>query len=159
MKTHKMNNSLIWFFILLSVVIFTIYLLVSGSELMTVALDNSDTIPLGSFITWAGIIAMPLMIYCGVKELRQPNNELNKTLSKLLKLIIIISILWLPISYLLAGNIAFNFSTIHSFQGGPIAMKLFWIFSYGLTISSITILVLYWMARLFCSKKSYSHII
>ena len=152
-RVYKLNESTVWFFVSMLVVFLTVYFLVTGSEVMTIALDQSDSIPLGTFITWSGLIAFPLMIYSGVKGLRRPVNNVNGLLARILKIIIGLSILWLPISYLLAGNISFNFSSIDAFQGGPTAMKLFWIFSYGIPIGSVFIIALYWMARLFNRQK------
>jgi len=134
------------------VTFFTITLLVTGSSLLMIALDDDHSIPLGTFITWAGMIALPLSIYWGIKELRKPSSKLNRFLSGLLKIIIILGILWVPISYLLAGNLSFSFSEKVTFHGGQDAMRWFWRLSYGIGIGSILTLIAYWISLLFKKK-------
>ncbi|NNK82248.1 MAG: hypothetical protein HKO92_03910 [Flavobacteriaceae bacterium] len=130
----------------------SITLLATGSFLLTVALDDKKTIPFGTLITWAGMISLPLTIYWGIKELRKPTIRLNKILAVCLKIIIILGILWVPISFLLAGNLSFSFSGKELFQGGQVAMRLFWYLSYGIGIGSILILSMYWISLLFKKK-------
>lgn len=143
-----MKNRRIWLIVSLLVTLCTIGLLAQGSSLLTTAIGNSS-IPSGTFITWAGIIALPLSIYLGVGELRNPTWKLNSLLSGLLKIILILAILWVPISYLLAGNLSFTFKEKETFQGGQTAMKWFWRLSYGIGIGSIATLLLFWILSLF----------
>lgn len=144
-----MKNLRIWFFVALTVLTISAVLLVTGSPLLIVGLDKNDTIPLGTFITWAGMISLPLSIYLGIAELRKPSGKLNKILSGMLKICIVGAILWVPVSYFLAGNISFTFSERETFRGGQTAMKGFWGFTYGIGICSILILLGYWISRLF----------
>ena len=115
-------------------------------------MDDANSIPLGTFITWAGIIALPSSVYWGIKELREPSEKLNRLLSSFIKIIIILGILWVPISYLLAGNLSFSFSETETFQGGQDAMKWFWRLSYGIGIGAILTLIAYWISLLFKKK-------
>ena len=144
-----MKRGRIWFYSSLMVTLFTILLLVTGSSLLTMAIDKSDTIPLGTFITWAGMISLPLSIYWGIEELRSPKGAFSSVLSKSLKVILLLAILWVPISYLLAGNLSFSFSEKETFQGGQIAMRWFWRISYGIGLGAVLILTLYWISLLF----------
>ena len=73
-----MNKSKFYFYSALLITIATLVLLYTGSSLLTLSLNSSNTIPLGTFITWAGIIALPMSIYWGVKELRTPTTGINK---------------------------------------------------------------------------------
>lgn len=129
-------------------------LLVTGSSLLTIALDDKKLIPFGTLITWAGMISLPLTIYWGIKELRKPTIKLNKILAGFLKLIIILGILWVPISFLLAGNLSFSFSEKESFQGGQVAMKWFWRLSYGIGIGAILTISTFWISLLFKKDKT-----
>ncbi|MBT8260717.1 MAG: hypothetical protein KJN82_05340 [Bacteroidia bacterium] len=147
-----MNRRKKYFYYAMIVTITSITLLVAGSSLLTIPLDNKKTIPLGTLITWAGMISLPLTIYWGIKELRKPTIRLNKILAVCLKIIIILGILWVPISFLLAGNLSFSFSGKELFQGGQVAMRLFWYLSYGIGIGSILILSMYWISLLFKKK-------
>ena len=147
-----MKNRNIYFYSSTIITIAVITLLTTGSSLLTIALDNDKKIPLGTFITWAGIISLPLSIYWGIKEMRIPSTKFNKIISKLLKTVIIFAILWVPISYLLAGNLSFSFGEKETFQGGQTAMKLFWYLSYGTAIGTILCLILYWISLLFKNR-------
>ncbi|MBO3118102.1 hypothetical protein J4050_15220, partial [Winogradskyella sp. DF17] len=116
-----------------------------------------NSIPLGTFITWAGMIALPLSVYWGIKELRKPSEKLNRILSGFIKIIIILGILWVPISYLLAGNLSFSFSEKETFQGGQDAMKWFWRLSYGIGIGSILTIIVYWISLIFKKNKTVAN--
>jgi hypothetical protein len=132
-----------------------IILLVTGSSLLNTALKSEKTIlPFGTLITWTGMISFPLTIYWGIKELRKPSSNLNRILSGLLKIIIVLGILWVPISYLLAGNLSFSFSEKETFQGGQDAMRWFWRLSYGIGIGAILILFTYWISLIFKKDKT-----
>lgn len=120
-----------------------IILLVTGSSLLTTPLDKNNTIPLGTFITWAGLISLPLSIYWGIKKLRLPKNRFYFYLSMILKLTVILAVLWVPICYLLAGNISYTFTEKETFQGGQLAMKWFWGFTYSIVIIPILILIIH----------------
>lgn len=148
-----MNKRTIWFYGSLVILSVTMGLLLTGSPLLTRALDSNDTIPLGTFITWAGMISLPMAIYWGIRELRRPLSKLNRVLSLFLKIILVLAILWVPISYLLSGNISFSFSEKDEFQGGQLAMRLFWAFSYGIPIGSVSLLILYWLSLLIRKRK------
>jgi len=149
-----MGNRKIRLFTALAIVVFTILLLVTGSPLLTVALDRSDSIPLGTFITWAGLIALPLTVYYGVQELRAPTTRVNKILSLSLKSVLLLAFLWVPLSYALAGNLSFSFSEKVTFQGGQTAMKWFWRLSYTVAIVPILVLLVYWVSALFSRLMS-----
>ena len=100
------------------------------------------------------MISLPLTIYWGTKDLRKPSGKLNRFLSGLLKIIIILGILWVPISYFLAGNLSFTFSEKETFQGGQEAMKWFWRLSYGIGIGAVLTITTYWISLLFIKDKT-----
>lgn len=132
-----------------SIVIFVtaFTLLFTGSPVLGRSMSASSNIPWGTWITWLGMIALPFSIYWSSKGLRKPGTRLQILLSSSLKVIIILALFWVPISYILAGNIAFNFSAGEGFQGGESAMKWFWRYSYGIPIATIVVLLLYWITR------------
>jgi len=103
------------------------------------------------------MISLPLTIYWGLKELRKPSNKLNRILSGFIKTIIIFGILWVPISYLLAGNFSFTFSEKETFQGGQAAMRWFWRLSYGIGIGALLTLIVFWISLLFKKKKTVAN--
>ncbi len=150
----KLNRRKVYFFIALIATLSTTLLLVMGSPLLTVALDSDNSIPLGTLITWIGMISLPSAVYFGIKELRNPTGKLYRILSVFLKIIIVLGILWVPLSYALAGNLSFSFSEKETFQGGQTAMRWFWRLSYGIAIGSILVLVVYWISLLFIKRKT-----
>lgn len=150
--TKKVNRRKTYFYSALILTLSIIILLATGSSLLTTTLDNDKSIPLGTLITWTGMISLPLTIYWGVKELRRPTGKLNRILCGVLKIMIILGILWAPISYLLAGNLSFTFSEKETFQGGQTAMLSFWRLSYGIAIGAILTLIIYWITLLFKKK-------
>lgn len=144
-----MKRRKVWFFASLIVAFSTIILLASGSSLLTISLNSSNSVPLGNIITWAGMISLPLSIYLGVRNLRRPSGILNTSLAGLLKIILAMAILWFPLSYMLAGNLSFSFSEKETFQGSQKAMRWFWGFSYGIGIGAISTVIMYWISLLF----------
>ena len=152
-----MNRRKTYFYSTLFLTISVIILLATGSSLLTTALDKNNSIPNGTLITWTGMISLPFTIYWGIKELRKPSNKLNTILSGFLKIIIILGILWVPISYLLAGNLSFTFSEKETFQGGQDAMRWFWRLSYGIGIGAIFTIIIYWISLLFKKTKTVTN--
>ncbi|MBT8183009.1 MAG: hypothetical protein KJO53_15630 [Eudoraea sp.] len=106
---------------------------------------------MGSFSTWAIMISLPFALYWGSSRFRTPQGKAYKVLSVILKILIALGILWLPLSYFLAGNMNFNFSEVDSFRGGQVAMKIFWVLSTGIPLSSILVLLVHGL--LFIFKK------
>ena len=152
-----MNKRKIYFYSALILTIGVIILLVIGSSLLTITIDSNGSIPLGTILTWAGMISLPSTIYWGVKEMRKPSSKLNRILSGFLKIIVVLGILWVPISYLLAGNLSFSFSEKETFQGGQNAMRWFWRLSYGIGIGAILIISTYWITLLFKKDKNVAN--
>ena len=133
----------------LVVTVSSLVLLITGSSLLTLNLNPEGNLPLGTFITWAGMIALPFTIYWGNKKLRKPIHKVDKILSTLLLALLILGWLWAPISYVLAGNWSFTFSEREAFQGGQTAMQWFWRLSYGIGLGSVLVLVLHWVSKFF----------
>lgn len=129
------------FHISLAITLLVAALLITGSPLLLIGLDAADTIPSGTFITWLGLVSLPLTMLWGFKTLQQPTNSFTRTLATLLKISIALSVLWVPVSYLLAGNISFNFSEKATFQGGFTAMQWFWRYTYGIVIFPLVLLM------------------
>ena len=140
-----MNKQKSYFLVALSITIFVLALLLTGSSLLNYNLSKSGAIPLGTFITWIGLVALSLSVYWGVRPLRQPHNLMYRRLSLVLKVAIGLAVLWVPVSFALAGNISFNFSTKHGFLGGQEAMRIFWGYTYGIAIGALLPLVGHWI--------------
>jgi hypothetical protein len=143
-----MKKRKIYFFVALAITLITIILLVTGSSILLISVDEKGNLPIGNLITWAGMIALPCAIYYGIDSFNSPQGKWQHFLSKLLKTIIILAILWVPVSFLLSGNLSFTFSQKPDFQGGQLAMKIFWIYSYSVTIGALSIIILHWVSIL-----------
>ena len=148
-----MSSSKILFIISLLIFLFSAFLLMTGSSVLLIELNKDPYIPLGTITTWLGIIAIPSSIYWGINNLRAPKRRIHKFLSFLLKLAILLAILWVPISFGLAGNWSFTFSSTPSFQGGQLAMKIFWTLSYGIPLLAISVLLIHLCLSLIKSSK------
>jgi hypothetical protein len=113
--------------LVLSLLVFltALVLLVTGSPILTRAMSEKHGIPWGTLITWLGMIALPVSIFLGTKPLRSPETKRYKLLSVILKASIFLAFLWVPVSYILAGNLSFSFSEKVTFQGGQLAMRWF----------------------------------
>lgn len=136
-------------FCTLSVLLTSLFFLVTGSSILNYSLNKENSLPLGTFITWFGIISLPLSIYLGVSEFRNPTKKMTKAFANLLKIVLILSVFWIGISYLLAGNLSFSFSEKSTFQGGQLAMSIFWKTTYSLAITPIFLLIIYLFSKLF----------
>ena len=149
-----MEKRKICFIASLIVTVIVVTLLVTGSSLLTITLDKNNSLPLGNLITWAGMVSLPLTIYWGIGEMRNPTGPLNKILSGILKLVILLAVLWFPISFLLAGNLTFSFSEKESFRGSQQAMKWFWGLSYGIGLGALLSLGIFGISFIFKKIKS-----
>ena len=130
------------------------FLLITGAPVLTTPLPGNPSLPMGTLLTWAGILSLPLSIYFGVERFRKPARATDKFIANALKVLIILSILWAPICYLLAGNLSFSFTEKAGFQGGQTAMKTFWYFNYLLVVAPIMLLLLYGLLHLFYKKTA-----
>ena len=144
-----MSKRRIRFILSLSITIVVIFLLLTGSSVLLISIVNDANVPLGTFITWLGMICLPLSIYWSHKQFSEPNNTFRKALKTVLRILIVLAILWVPICYGLAGNISFTFTEKSTFQGGQSAMKLFWYFTYGIPIAAVLVLFIHFITILF----------
>lgn len=141
-------KSRFYFFACLLIFILVLTLLMTGSSILTVPMYEGSSIPMGTPITWMGLIALPLTIYFGVGEFRNPKKR-HKLFNQLLTFSVGLAVLWVPVSYLLAGNLSFSFSgATTGFQGGQLAMKLFWGYTYGIAILPVLLLIIHWFLKL-----------
>jgi hypothetical protein len=146
--------------ILISALFFLILsstLLITGSSILTFSLSESAFVPLGTFITWLGMISLPVTILHG---LAKTSEKPFVFFTIAIKALIALAILWLPICFLLAGNISFSFGKKESFQGGQLAMQFFWLFNYFVVMAPIALLLAYIFVkyvRICKTRKSRPH--
>ena len=140
---------------ILSVIVFITVsvLLTTGSKWLLISLSKTSNIPSGTFITWLGLIALPSLILLGTNKLYFPKSSIDKLFRKFILFALLLAILWVPVSYFLAGNISFTFSEKDTFQGGQKAMQWFWYFTYGIPIYSLSIILIYGIISLFKTRN------
>lgn len=148
-----MKRPQLFYYVSLLLFLVCSYLLFSGSPLLNFPLGKNDTLPLGSFSTWAIMISLPFALYWGSSRFRAPQGTAYKGLSLFLKILIALGILWLPLSYFLAGNMNFNFSEVDAFRGGQLAMKIFWVLSTGIPIAALLVFMSHLLLVVFRKKK------
>ncbi len=143
-----MKSFRILFWISLFTFITALVLLVSGSPILMMELIDKSAIPLGTPITWAGMIAFPFAVFFGIRRIRIPSERFCRLLQMLLFVSIGLAFIWVPVSYLISGNLSFSFSEKQAFRGGQTAMKLFWIYSFVTGLLPLLVLFLFWISIL-----------
>ena len=119
-------------------------LLISGSSLLNLLLLKDPPFPLGTLSTWAGLIALPCIIFFSIKVFHPPRSNYAGTYKLGLKIIILLNISWGLLSYILAGNWTFNFSNASpGFQGSIQASLIFIRYTYFLVFLSFAYLLVY----------------
>ena len=129
--------------------------LISGSNILLYALLTEPYLPAGTLITWVGMVALPASLYFGFHFLNKPVSPIEKIFSVCIKISMLVSALWAPISALLSGNLSNSFTGKPQFQGGQLAMKIFWSYSYFVVILPLGILFAIGLYSLF--KRFFSH--
>lgn len=131
------TKSIIAFLVFISAV----FLMTSGEEFLVRPMFYFIPMPWGNWITWVGFIAFPLSIFYGFSAVRRPKTRFMGLMHIMLKLNLILAFLWVPISYLLAGNITNSFSgSATGFQGSPRASEVFWGYNIFLIFLPLAIL-------------------
>lgn len=149
-----MKNRKIWFVASLLILIAASYLLITGSPLLVRPIVSGSKIPMGTFITGLGFLSLPSAIYLGTKRFHPPVTSMHQNFALLFKILIVLALLWIPVSYLLAGNLSFTFSEKATFQGGQTAMKIFWYNSGGLVVLPIILWMVYGVFSVFKKRKN-----
>jgi hypothetical protein len=142
-------------FLSISLIIFTGVLgaLVMGAKTLNYPLLKNPPLPFGNIIIALGFIALPCIFYFGVSSFYYPVNQKERLFSLFYKVLIGIAVLWFPLGYLLSGNFAFNFGSTPDFQGGQLALKIFWAFNYILGLLPFLLLATFGLLKLLPQKK------
>lgn len=138
-----MNRRKLLFWVSLTVFAFAAYCLFTGSPMLEKPLHAGSRIPWGTPITWAGFMALPLVMLTGFARLNTPVNRPDRRFAGILRFLLFLAILWLPICYFLAGNASFSFAETDSFQGGQVAMRIFWAYNYALAGALVLFFLIY----------------
>ena len=136
-------------FITLSIVII---LFLTGSTILTKSILD---IPLGNILIWFGFITLQLATYILNKGFKRNKTGLGKLIRGLMICLIVISVLWFGIAYILSGNTSFNFSSgATSYLGSPKASILYWNIIYVLVIGPIALMLIYNILRFLELRKA-----
>lgn len=146
-----MKKNSILFFLFLVIFLAAAILLISGSSVLLYSINE---VPAGTPITWLGLFSLAAMIYLGIQNLQNPTSNIYQVLNWILRANILLAVLWVPICYFLAGNVSFNFSEKATFQGGQLAMRIFWIYTFSLIVLPILILFFHLIIRIFQSFRN-----
>lgn len=130
------------------VVVVSGFLLVTGSPVLERSVPGLDAFPMGSLIAWAAIIALPMAIYSAIARLHPPRGRGDRVMAVSMKAMVSLAVVWLPVSYWLAGNLAFNFGGEDGFRGSENAFFLFLYYSLALVGAPVAVLLLYAVFKL-----------
>lgn len=143
--------------LILSILIFSssLILLVSGSWLLVHPLFFAKNIPVGTITTWAGIIAMPCIIFYAIKGFHPPSGEFMKVFRSINLIIIFIAACWGIVSYFLSGNWSFNFNGLaEGFIGSDRAYLIFQQFTIFSIVLPMVFVPVFFLGKVFYYKKS-----
>ncbi|EDP72392.1 hypothetical protein FBALC1_14862 [Flavobacteriales bacterium ALC-1] len=130
--------------ILLTVII---ALFVSASSLLT---KEFFSIPFGNILVWIGFISLQLFVYIINNGFKRSKSIIGKTIKYLMIALIIISVFWFGLAYILSGNTSFNFnSNSTGYAGSPKASILYWNIIYTLVIAPLILMISYSLLRFF----------
>ncbi len=114
-----------------------ILIILFAPSLLTVSLSSTSNIPIGNFIIWAGIIALPCAVLSGIRNIYRPENSKDGVYNFLLKALILLSGLWGIVGYFLSGNWAFTF------KNDPQSSAIYWNYVYFIVTAPIGVALIY----------------
>jgi len=153
-KKTIQRNRFALFLLSLFVLMVSAALLISGSAVLTYPLSESLGLPWGTIITWLGMIALPAAIYFGLRRIFTSSSNLDRAMHVSLRVFMLLAVLWLPLSFLLSGNLSFSFANKPGFQGGQLAMRIFWYYNIFVVAGPLALLLVYGILRLFSGKRT-----
>jgi hypothetical protein len=125
-----------------------LFLIITGSPILNKPFIKDSTFPLGTVISWVGIIALTLVIYFIINKIYSSYSSNYKILRFIFKSIIILALLWGFIGFLLANNWAFIFQNHDKFRGSADASRYFWIYTATLVLLPILLILILWLMSL-----------
>jgi len=144
----KMNAPKLLYYLSLTTAGVVAFLLISGAAILTKAVPFSESIPMGTPISYSGIVALSMALWLSVQNRKRHFDALGRYFHIVAVMSLMLAILWLPVSWLLAGNLSFTFTEKAEFQGGQQAMRLFWIYSGLVVMLPLAVTLLYYIIML-----------
>ncbi|MHC1732664.1 MAG: hypothetical protein AB9888_11650 [Bacteroidales bacterium] len=139
----------------LSLIIFVscLFLIVTGSPILNVPLFKESAFPLGTIVSWIGLIAFTFTIYLISNKIHRANISVHKIIRIAFGSTVILALLWGLIGFLFAGNWAFTFQNHDAFRGGIEASRCFWIFTSTLVLMPVLLFLV--LVLMLLIKKSF----
>jgi len=142
--------------LLISVLIFagSLTLLATGSWLLFHPLFIAPSVPLGTITTWAGLIALPCIVFYSIKGFHPASSEFMWVFRSINLIIIFLAFCWGIVSYFLAGNWAFHFSgQAIGFTGSERAFRIFQQYSIFVLILPLVLILVFIVGRAYVKRK------
>ena len=130
------------------ILVFCLFLIVTGSPILTMPVIKGSAFPFGTLISWVGLIALTTSVYFAFKKITGSDGSNHRLFGFAFKGIVILGALWGIIGFLLSGNWAFTFQNHDEFRGSIEASKYFWTFTAALVFSPILLILIFWFAFL-----------
>jgi hypothetical protein len=116
-------------------------------------LYKGSAFPLGTIVSWIGLIALTSTIYLAFNKIDRASNSAHKKIRIAFAGIVILAFSWVLIGFLLAGNWAFTFQNHDEFRGSIEASRYFWIFTASLVLLPVILFLI--LLLLLLIKRSF----
>lgn len=136
-----------WVFWLSALVFVTaVYLLVTGSPLLLISLNERMGLPLGNLVAWLGMLSLVLMVAPGWGSLWVSNADRDRVFCRLWWLLLAMVLAWPLIGFALAGNWSNSFSgSAPGFRGSPAASRVMFSYSAAAVILPLLFVLVRWL--------------
>ncbi|NBC07153.1 MAG: hypothetical protein GVY26_08165 [Bacteroidetes bacterium] len=129
---------------ILGLLAFILFLLLTGSPVLTAAIDPAGKFPAGTLLVWLGFVLLPLAVYLIVFSGPSAQDPRLNVFRMGLLIAFALSLLWGFAAYGLAGNWQYNFSgQAEQFVGSSQAGEYFWYLNYLTLGWPLFVLLLY----------------
>lgn len=123
------------------ILVSSLFLVVTGSPILNKPLIKDSALPLGTLISWIGIIALTLTIFYIFNKIHSSGSTNHKILRYVFKGIISLASVWGFIGFLFANNWAFTFQNHDKFRGSIDASRFFWIYTATIVLFPILLII------------------
>lgn len=135
------------------ILISCLILVVTGSPILNIPLYEGSAFPLGTLVSWIGLIAFTSAIYLAFNKIDRVSNSIRQIIRIVSGSTIILALLWGLIGFVFAGNWAFVFQNHDEFRGGIEASRYFWIFTASLVLLPVLLFLI--LLLLLLIKRSF----
>ncbi len=128
-------------------------LMLEGSPFLNEPLYKGSEFPIGTLVAWIGVIMLPLSILIGIRIIRKPISRVYRFYHRVFLSLSLLSISWGLVSYLLAGNWAYTFSSNSGFKGSEQAFTVFLYYTSILFSLTLLFLIIFGIHHLIIKNK------